>query len=333
MAKASQFLDYVVSQAKQLRKTIIFDEVNDERIMNAVKKILEERIAKVMLVNEEDILMKKIKEYFLNSFVDSGDLILRPMNNKDEFASKLYELRKGKLNSVEDAKELMNDSIYYATMLMYNGEADGLISGANHSTAHTIRPALQFIKTKKPLHTVSGFFFMLMPDERIFGFADCAVLPEPNSQQLAEIAVASAETFSKFGFDPRVALLSFSTKGSAKHEAVDKVVKALDIAKEISKTIFPGLKIDGELQLDAAIVPEVAKKKVKVESDVAGKANVLIFPDLNSGNIGYKLVQRLGNAKAIGPVLQGLKKPVNDLSRGCSVDDIFYLAAITSLQS
>ncbi len=333
MVKASQFLDYVVSQAKQLKKTIIFDEVNDERIMNAVKKILEERIAKVMLVNEEDILMRKIKEYSLNSFVDSGDLILRPMNNKDEFASKLYELRKGKLNSVEDAKELMNDSIYYATMLMYNGEADGLISGANHSTAHTIRPALQFIKTKKPLHTVSGFFFMLMPDERIFGFADCAVLPEPNSQQLAEIAVASAETFSKFGFDPRVALLSFSTKGSAKHEAVDKVVKALDIAKEISKTIFPGLKIDGELQLDAAIVPEVAKKKVKVESDVAGKANVLIFPDLNSGNIGYKLVQRLGNAKAIGPVLQGLKKPVNDLSRGCSVDDIFYLAAITSLQS
>jgi phosphate acetyltransferase len=219
-------------------------------------------------------------------------------------------------------------------MMVYKGEADGLVSGAEHSTGDTIRPALQTIKTKPGINIVSSSFIIIVPDcefgdKGMFIFADCAVMPNPNEKELAEIAIASAETGRVLcGMDPKVAMLSFSTYGSAKHELVDKVKNAVAIAKEKA----PGLKIDGEMQADAAIIPKVGKSKAP-NSPIAGQANVLVFPDLQSGNIAYKLVERLAKAQAVGPILQGIAKPVNDLSRGCSVDDIVHLVAITSVQA
>jgi phosphate acetyltransferase len=228
----------------------------------------------------------------------------------------------------------MNNKNYFGTMMIYLGDADGMVSGANNTTADTIRPALQIVKTKPGISVVSGAFFMVFDnkeigDNGIITFADCAVHPNPTAKELAEIAVASAHTTKAIaGLEPRVALLSFSTKGSAKHEMVDKVVEATQLAQQMA----PEFKIDGELQADAAIVPAIGKKKAP-ESDIAGQANVLVFPTLEVGNISYKLVQRLAGAEAVGPVLQGMAAPINDLSRGCSVDDIINMIAITSLQA
>ena len=236
--------------------------------------------------------------------------------------------------TIEKARETLKDPIYFATMMIQSNAADGLVSGAEHSTADTIRPALQIIKTKPGISVVSGCFIMYVPnstfgDNGLFVFADCAVNPDPSSEQLAEIAISSAETAKALcDMEPRVAMLSFSTKKSADHPNVDKVIKAFEIAKEK----VPSLEIDGELQADAALVESVGQKK-SPGSKVAGKANVLIFPDLQSGNIGYKLVERLAKAHAIGPFLQGLNKPVNDLSRGCSVQDIIDVTAVTAIQA
>jgi phosphate acetyltransferase len=236
------------------------------------------------------------------------------------------ERRKGKATR-EDAEKILQDENYFGTMLVYMNQADGLVSGAAHSTADTVRPALQIIKTKEGIRKTSGAFIMVRGEEK-YVFADCAINMDPDSQDLAEIAIESAVTGKMFGVDPRIAMLSFSTKGSAKSEETEKVVEALNIAKDKN----PSLVIDGEFQFDAAFVPGVAKKKAP-DSVLQGDASVFIFPSLEAGNIGYKIAERLGEFEAVGPILQGLNKPVNDLSRGCSVDDVYKLALITAAQS
>ena len=244
----------------------------------------------------------------------------------DELVDQFVERRQGK-NTVEQARELLQTVNYFGTMLVYSGRADGLVSGAVHSTADTVRPALQIIRTKPGISRTSGAFIMMKGDERLV-FADCAITVAPNSQELAEIAVASAKTARSFGIKPRVAMLSFSTKGSAVTEETTKVADAVAIAKDID----PDLTIDGEFQFDAAYVPEVASTKAP-DSMIQGDANVFVFPSLEAGNIGYKLTERLGGYEAIGPVLQGLNAPVNDLSRGCSADDVYKLSLLTAAQS
>ncbi|MEM1988823.1 MAG: phosphate acetyltransferase [Candidatus Woesearchaeota archaeon] len=318
--KSSDFLNFVYSKAKELQKVILFDEIDDERIIEAVKIIKNERLAIPKLV---------VPSERVHEFSKLGIEIEEITNERKEYYAKIaYELRKGK-NSYEEIREWMEDPIYFATMLIYDNKAHGLISGAAHTTAHTIKPALQLIKTRSPFTIASGAFFMLL--DEVYIFADCSNMPNPTAEELAQIAIQSGITAKAFGIEPIIALLSFSTKGSAKHEMVDKVVKATELAKKMNQEMNLNFLIDGELQADAALVEKVGKFKAP-GSEVAGKARVLIFPDLNAGNIGYKLVERLGKATAIGPILQGLKKPVNDLSRGCKVEDIVQLAAITSLQ-
>jgi phosphate acetyltransferase len=251
-----------------------------------------------------------------------------------EYANGFYELRKNKGVTIEQAEKTVKDPMYFGTMMVKLGHADGLVSGAVHTTGDLLRPGLQVIKTAQGISTVSSFFIMLVPDSTygsngMFLFSDCAVNPNPTAEQLAAIAISTAETAKNLcSMEPKVAMLSFSTKGSADHELVEKVRKATDIAKQLR----PDLQIDGELQLDAAIVQKVAEQKAP-GSSVAGQANVLIFPDLQSGNIGYKLVQRLAKAEAIGPVCQGFAKPINDLSRGCNVEDIVNVVAVTAVQA
>lgn len=262
--------------------------------------------------------------------------IIDPLNHpkQEEYAAKLVEIRKSKGLTADQARELLKDPLYLAVMMIKNGDADGEVAGADNATGDVLRPAFQIVKTKPGISVVSGAFFMILPNKEfgedgILVFADCAVHPNPTAQELAEIAVATGETTRAIaGFEPRVALLSFSTKGSAKHEMVDKVVEATKLAQKMA----PDMKIDGELQSDAAIIPEIGSKKAP-DSEIAGKANVLVFPTLETGNITYKLVQRLAGAEAIGPVLQGMAAPINDLSRGCSVSDIVNLVAITVNQA
>lgn len=306
-------------------KKIIFPEATDERILKATEAIIKDNIAHVILIGNVKEIVEKIDSLKLN--IDINKIkIMNSANPEDDYAEDFYNLRKHKGITLEQAKKMIKEPIYYGTMMLSKGKADALISGAVHPTSHTIKPALQIIGTVEEIKTASSYFIM-QSESRTLIYADCAFNIAPDSQQLAEIAITTAESAKSLGIAPKIAMLSFSTKGSAKHETVDKVA----IAAEIIKEKRPDLIVEGEIQADAALVPEVAKKKAP-ESNVLGDANVLIFPDLNSGNIAYKLTQRLAGYKAIGPVIQGLKKPVNDLSRGCSFQDIVDLAIITCSQ-
>ena len=326
------FIDEIKARAKADKKTIILPETEDERTYKAAEAVLKEGIADLILIgNKEDIEKKK------GTYDISGAKIVDPAENDktEAYIAKLVELRQKKGMTEEQARELLTSNyIYYGVMMVKMGDADGMVSGACHSTADTLRPCLQILKTKPGTKLVSAFFLMVVPDcdmgaNGTFIFGDAGLEQNPDPEKLANIALSSAESFRTLtGKEPIVAMLSHSTKGSAKHPDVDKVVEATKLAHELD----PELKLDGELQLDAAIVPEVGASKAP-GSTVAGHANVLIFPDLDAGNIGYKLVQRLGKAEAYGPLTQGIAAPVNDLSRGCSAEDIVGVVAITAVQA
>ncbi|QXE01189.1 phosphate acetyltransferase [Terribacillus sp. DMT04] len=306
-------------------KRIVLPEGLDERILEAAAKLAEEGIIAPILIGNKEQVESKAKELSINLH-DATIIDPDTYEKFDELVAAFVERRKGKATE-EDAKKMLKDENYFGTMLVYTGEADGLVSGAAHSTADTVRPALQIIKTKPGYKKTSGAFVMVRDDER-YVFGDCAINIAPDSQDLAEIAVASAETAAMFDIDPKVALLSFSTKGSAKSPETEKVSDALAIAKEKN----PDLVVDGEFQFDAAFVPSVAAKKAP-DAVLKGDANVFVFPSLEAGNIGYKIAQRLGNFDAVGPILQGLNAPVNDLSRGCDAEDVYKLTLITAAQS
>ncbi len=326
------FIESIKERAKQNKKRIVLPETMDRRVLEAAEKIIREDIADIILIGKEEEIAENSKGLDI-----SGAKIINPFTSDltEELTLEFVEIRKNKGLTYDEAKKLLlEDYAYFACMLVKTGRADGVVSGACHSTANTLRPALQIIKTKPGTMLVSAFFLMVVPDcvygnNGVFVFADSGLVQNPNPEELAAIAKSSAESFELLvGSEPSVAMLSHSTKGSASHPDVDKVVSAVKIAKER----YPQYKIDGELQLDAAIVPEVAATKAP-DSNVAGHANVLIFPDLDAGNIGYKLVQRLAKAEAYGPVTQGIAAPVNDLSRGCNVDDIVGVVAITAVQA
>lgn len=326
------FIESIKERAKQNKKRIVLPETMDRRVLEAAEKIIREDIADIILIGKEEEIAENSKGLDI-----SGAKIINPFTSDltEELTLEFVEIRKNKGLTYDEAKKLLlEDYAYFACMLVKTGRADGVVSGACHSTANTLRPALQIIKTKPGTMLVSAFFLMVVPDcvygnNGVFVFADSGLVQNPNPEELAAIAKSSAESFELLvGSEPNVAMLSHSTKGSASHPDVDKVVSAVKIAKER----YPQYKIDGELQLDAAIVPEVAATKAP-DSNVAGHANVLIFPDLDAGNIGYKLVQRLAKAEAYGPVTQGIAAPVNDLSRGCNVDDIVGVVAITAVQA
>lgn len=327
------FIDTIIKKASKDLKTIVLPEATDIRVLKAAEKISQEKIANIILIGNEEAIEKIASENDIN--IKSVQIINPRTYEKDKLvamAKKLHELRKAKGMLLKEAKKLVLDEIYFGMMLLKLNEADGLVCGAAHSTADTLRPALQILKTKKDAKLVSGFFIMDVPNceyGNIYLFSDCGINPNPNSDELAEIAVASANSYKQLvGQTAKVGMLSYSTYGSAKSDFTKKVVDATTLAKLKD----PKLMIDGELQLDAAIVPEVANIKAP-GSKVAGICNTLIFPNLDAGNIGYKLVQRMCNAKAYGPLCQGLAKPVNDLSRGCDADDIVGVVAITAVQA
>jgi phosphate acetyltransferase len=304
---------------------IVFPEGTDERILQAVSRLANENVLRPIVIGNKEEVEQKAKE--LNVTLPNVEIVdPHQYDGMNELVQAFVERRKGKVTE-EDARKILMDENYFGTMLVYLDKADGLVSGAAHSTADTVRPALQIIKTKEGIRKTSGVFIMVRGDEK-YVFADCAINIAPDSQDLAEIAIESANTAKMFDIEPRVAMLSFSTKGSAKSPETEKVVEAVRIAKEMK----PDLILDGEFQFDAAFVPSVAKKKAP-DSVIQGDANVFIFPSLEAGNIGYKIAQRLGNFEAVGPILQGLNKPVNDLSRGCNAEDVYKLALITAAQS
>ncbi|MFC1655672.1 phosphate acetyltransferase [Patescibacteria group bacterium] len=323
-----KFVRFVKDIAKQNPKRVVFPEGFEERILKATAKILKEQTAIPILIGNPDEIKEKARKLKLKINFDKVEII-DPLTSKKtkEYAKEYYKLRKHKGITEEQALETMKKFNYFGTMMVHLGEADGMVSGTTYPTAETIRPALQIIKTKKKFHKVSGLFFLVL-ENRLLLFADTAVTINPNSHDLADIALDTAETARRFRLEPRVAMLSFSTAGSARHPKVDKIKEATAIIKSRD----PNLIVEGEMQVDAALVPDVAKRKFP-KSKLVGDANILIFPDLNAGNIAYKLVERLAKAKAIGPILQGLKKPVNDLSRGCSYQDIVNLAAFTSCEA
>lgn len=325
------FLNIMKQKAKSDIQTIVLPESYEKRNLEAAAAVLKEGLANIILVGSKEDIQKEAQGLDLEKAT-----FINPSNYEkmDDFVETFCELRKSKGVTPEQAKKALLDPLCFGVMLVKKGIADGMVSGAIHATADVLRPALQILKTAPNTSLVSSFFIMVCKDETygdkgVLLFADCALNQQPNSAELAEIAISSAKSFEAFtGGEARIAMLSHSTKGSAKHADVDKVVEATKIAKEKA----PQLKLDGELQLDAAIVEKVGTLKAP-ESSVAGKANVLIFPDIDAGNIGYKLVQRFAGAEAYGPVLQGIAKPVNDLSRGCSAEDIVGVVAITAVQA
>lgn len=330
-----KFIEEIKEKAKNNIKTIVLPEGEDIRVLEAAQAVVNEKIANIILVGNKQRILENAKVCEIN--IDNVKII-EPEFSEDyeRYVDLLFELRKNKGLTLEEAKKLVLDPVYFG-MLMVKDElspADGLVSGAIHSTADTLRPALQILKTSSDVKLVSSFFVMTVPDceygeNGVFIFGDSGLNVNPTSEELAEIAKTSAKSFKLLvGKEPKIAMLSYSTLGSAKSELTQKVIDATNILKQNEKDLL----VDGELQLDSAIVPEVAKMKAP-NSNVAGKANVLIFPDLDSGNIGYKLVQRLAKANAYGPICQGLKKPVNDLSRGCTYEDIVGVIAITAVQA
>jgi len=327
-------LETIRNNAKNYNKRIVLPEGTEERTLKAANIILEENIAKIILLGNTEEINNLAAKWNLKNI--NKATIIDPVNHekKDFYANLLFEIRKAKGVTKEDALKLVENPLYLATLLIKNGDADGEVAGADNSTGNVLRPAFQIVKTLPGISVVSGAFFMILDnkdfgDDGVIVFADCAVHPDPTEKELAQIAICTANTAKSIGgMEPRVAMLSFSTKGSAKHEMVDKVVNATKIAKEME----PNLQIDGELQADAAIIEAIGIKKAP-DSKIAGRANVLIFPNLEVGNIAYKLVQRMAGAEAVGPVLQGMAAPINDLSRGCSVNDIVNLVAITVNQA
>ena len=308
-------------------------EAEDLRILKATEKVLNEKYAKIILIGNEEKILEKARTNGVNI---EGAEIVNPESSEDydKYVNLLYELRKNKGMTIDKAKELVLDPVYYGMLMVKDEKADGLVSGAAHSTSDTLRPALQILKTAPNTKLVSAFFVMVVPNceygkDGVFVFGDCGLNENPNEEQLAEIAISSAKSYKQLVQDePRVAMLSYSTHGSAHSELTEKVINATKIVEEKNKDLL----IDGELQLDAAIIPEISKSKAP-NSKIEGNANVLIFPNLDAGNIGYKLVQRLAKAEAYGPLCQGIAKPVNDLSRGCNSDDVAGVVAITAVQA
>ena len=327
------FIDVIKERAKKEIKTIVLPEATDIRTLKAVDMISKDEFCKIILIGEKEEIVKIASE---NNLDISKAEIIEPNNSEfyEEYVNSFYELRKHKGMTIEKSKELMLDPVFFGMMMVKQEKADGLVSGAAHSTADTLRPALQILKTAPGTKLVSTFAVMDVPnceygENGVFLFSDCGLNQNPNSEELSEIAISTAKSFKQIiGKEPKVAMLSYSTYGSAKAEEVDKVRIATELAKEKA----PELLIDGEMQFDAAIVPSIAKSKAP-GSNVAGNANTIIFPDLQAGNIGYKLVERLAKAEAYGPICQGMAKPVNDLSRGCKAEDIVGVVAITCVQA
>ena len=327
-------ISQIVERAKANKQRIVLPEGTEERTLKAANQILTDGVADLILLGNPDEIMGHAKEWGLGNI--NKATIIDPENHekKEEYAQLLCELRKKKGMTIEEARKLVVDPLYLGCLIIKAGDADGQLAGARNTTGNVLRPALQIIKTAPGITCVSGAMLLLTHapecgDNGVLVMGDVAVTPVPDANQLAQIAICTARTASAVaGLDPRVAMLSFSTKGSAKHEVVDKVVEALHIAQEMD----PALKIDGELQADAALVPRIGESKAP-GSPIAGHANVLVVPSLEVGNISYKLVERLGHATAIGPILQGIARPVNDLSRGCSIDDVYKMIAITANQA
>ena len=327
------FIDKIKERAKTNIKTIILPEATDKRVLKAAEKVTQEGYAKIILIGNEEEIIEKAKEIEVNL---NGIQIIDPQKSEktELYSNTLFELRKAKGMTEEQAKQLVLEPIYYGMMMLKLNEADGLVSGAAHSTSDTLRPALQILKTAEGTKLVSAFFIMDVPnceygENGIFIFADSGLNEEPDSEALSEIAISSSKSFKQLiGDEPKIAMLSYSTYGSAHSESTEKVIQATKLVKEKASDLL----VDGELQLDAAIIPEIAESKAK-GSPLKGQANILVFPDLGAGNIGYKLVQRLAKAEAYGPLCQGIAKPVNDLSRGCSAEDIAGVVAITAVQA
>ena len=332
--KLSPYIQELIAKAKVLGKTIVLPEGEDERVLQAAHEASVQKIAKIIILGNED----EIRTYFAkHGWNFDGIEIVNPQKSAklSEYTKLLYELRKDKGMTEDEAAKLALNANYFGTLMIKSGDADGMVSGANHSTADTVRPALQIIKSSRKDRGVSALFIMKSQEGKTYYLSDCAININPNSKELSDIALSSAESAIQFGDKPRIAMLSYSTYGSGKGEGVDKVVEATKLAKEALKSeeyANKGILLDGELQVDAALDEIVAKKKAP-NSEVAGNANVLIFPDIEAGNIGYKLLQRLGGAEMYGPLLQGLNAPINDLSRGCFAEDIVGVIAITALQA
>ena len=327
-------IDNIIARAKSNRQRIVLPESLEERTITAADKALADEIADIILIGDRGEILALADRLGLKNIGKATIIDPKTSEKTEEYAQLLFQLRQKKGMTIEKAHELVMDPLYFGCLIIKSGDADGQISGALSTTGETLRPALQIIKCAPGITCVSGAMLMITQtpefgDNGVLFMGDVAVTPMPDANQLAQIAVCTAQTAkSVAGLDPKVAMLSFSTKGSAKHEVVDKVIEATRLAKEMD----PELKIDGELQADAALVPSVGKKKAP-GSEIAGEANILVVPCLEVGNIAYKLVQRLGRADAIGPILQGIARPVNDLSRGCSVDDIYKMVAITACQA